>query len=105
MTKTILITGASSGFGRETAQLFHQQGWNVIATMRSPEKENELNELTNILVTYLDVQDQQSITTAVNAGIEHFAGQTSNYNSVVLQKNTAWKARFIFSMNGQRPIN
>ena len=30
MTKTTLITGASSGFGRETAKLFQQKGWNVI---------------------------------------------------------------------------
>jgi NAD(P)-dependent dehydrogenase (short-subunit alcohol dehydrogenase family) len=72
MRKTILITGASSGFGRETAQLFHQQGWNVIATMRSPEKENELNKLDNILVTRLDVQDLGSITTAIAQGVERF---------------------------------
>ncbi len=34
--KTILITGCSSGYGLETARHFHAQGWNVIATMRSP---------------------------------------------------------------------
>jgi NAD(P)-dependent dehydrogenase (short-subunit alcohol dehydrogenase family) len=42
MKKTVLITGASSGFGKETVKLFHQKGWNVIATMRSPEKEAAL---------------------------------------------------------------
>lgn len=36
MTKTVLITGCSSGYGLETARHFHAQGWNVIATMRSP---------------------------------------------------------------------
>ena len=35
--KTVLITGCSSGFGRLTAKLFHNNGWNVIATM--PESE------------------------------------------------------------------
>ena len=42
MSKTILITGASSGIGRTTAKYFQSKGWNVIATMRSPEKEEEL---------------------------------------------------------------
>ena len=34
--KTVLITGCSSGYGLETARHFHAQGWNVIATMRTP---------------------------------------------------------------------
>ena len=72
MTKTILITGASSGFGKETAKLFQKNGWNVIATMRSPEKEQDLNELENVLVTKLDVQDSESINNAIKEGIEKF---------------------------------
>jgi len=70
--QTIFITGASSGFGKETAKLFQSKGWNVIATMRSPEKEQELTQLENILVLELDVQDEISIKTAVQKGIEKF---------------------------------
>jgi NAD(P)-dependent dehydrogenase (short-subunit alcohol dehydrogenase family) len=40
---TIFITGASSGLGKATAKLLASKGWNVIATMRHPEKETELN--------------------------------------------------------------
>lgn len=72
MRKTILITGASSGFGKETAKLFMQKGWNVIATMRSPEKETELTASENVLVIKLDVTDQQSVEAAVKTGIEKF---------------------------------
>ncbi len=72
MKKAILITGASSGFGKDTAKVFQQNGWNVIATMRSPEKEQELSQLDNVFVTRLDVQDQASIEKALQAGMEKF---------------------------------
>lgn len=38
MSKTILITGASSGFGLMLATSLHQKGFNVIGTSREPEK-------------------------------------------------------------------
>lgn len=72
MKKTVLITGASSGFGKEAAKLFHAKGWNVIATMRSPQKETELTALNNIFITKLDVTEKPSIQTAVKAGIDKF---------------------------------
>lgn len=70
--KTILITGASSGIGRAAAKRFAAEGWNVIATMRSPEKEQELNQLDRTLVTRLDVHDRASIAKAIELGIEKF---------------------------------
>jgi NADP-dependent 3-hydroxy acid dehydrogenase YdfG len=72
MNKTILITGASSGIGKATAKLFHAKGWNVIATMRKPEAETELNTLPNVLLAALDVLDLDSIHNAVAAGIRKF---------------------------------
>jgi len=44
MKKTVLITGASSGFGKLAVIRFQQEGWNVIATMRNPDKEIELKK-------------------------------------------------------------
>lgn len=72
MPNTVLITGTSSGLGRATAKLFQSRGWNVVATMRTPGKETELNQLERVLVTRLDVQDRASIDAAVAAGIARF---------------------------------
>ena len=72
MSKSILITGASSGIGKSTAKLFQEKGWNVIATMRTPEKEEEIQSLENVLVTRLDVLDLESIDSALAAGIAKF---------------------------------
>ena len=72
MAKTIFITGASSGIGKTTTKYFHDKGWNVVATMRSPDKETELSALDNVLVTRLDVTDPGSIADAVGAGVEKF---------------------------------
>jgi NAD(P)-dependent dehydrogenase (short-subunit alcohol dehydrogenase family) len=70
--KTILITGASSGLGKEAAKLFQFQGWNVIATMRTPEKENELINMENVFTVKMDVSDPISVHDAVIAGISRF---------------------------------
>ena len=72
MKQTIFITGASSGIGKETARLFQSKGWNVIATMRNPEKETELTALDNVLVSKLDVLDIATINNAVSEGIKKF---------------------------------
>lgn len=74
MSQTIFITGASSGIGKETAKYFHSKGWNVIATMRSPDKESELKNLENVLVTKLDVLDSDSINESIRKGIQKFGG-------------------------------
>ncbi len=70
--KTVLITGCSSGFGKLAAMTFHEKGWNVIATMRSPEKEAELTGLDDVLVTRLDVTDAGSIKQGVEEGVGRF---------------------------------
>lgn len=70
--KTVLITGCSSGIGRATAKLFQRNNWNVVATLRSPEKETELQKLDNVLVVRLDVNDAASIESAIAAAIKKF---------------------------------
>lgn len=72
MNKTIMITGSSAGIGKATAQYFASKGWNVVATMRSPEKETALTMLDNVLVTRLDVQDKASMQQVIAEGIKRF---------------------------------
>jgi NAD(P)-dependent dehydrogenase (short-subunit alcohol dehydrogenase family) len=59
--KTIFITGASSGLGRATAKLFAAKGWRVIATMRNPEAESELNKLSSVVLMRLGITDPEEI--------------------------------------------
>ncbi len=59
--KTVVITGGSSGIGKPAAIYFQQQGWQVAGTMRSPEKEKELNNLPNVKLYALDVTQPASV--------------------------------------------
>lgn len=67
MNKTIFITGASSGLGKETAKLFALKGWTVIAAMRHPEKETELSLLPNIHLLKLDLCHPEQLTEIASA--------------------------------------
>lgn len=61
---TVLITGCSSGYGLETARYFYEQGWNVIASMRTP-LEDILPQSDRMRVLALDVTKPESIATAI----------------------------------------
>jgi NAD(P)-dependent dehydrogenase (short-subunit alcohol dehydrogenase family) len=62
---SILITGASAGFGLATANLFLERGWRVIAGMRSP-RNDLLPASDRLQVVALDVTDPDSIKAAVD---------------------------------------
>jgi short-subunit dehydrogenase len=64
--KTVLITGCSSGYGLETARYFHAQGWNVVATMRTP-RADALPRSERLRVVALDVTKADSIAAALGA--------------------------------------
>lgn len=64
--KTILITGCSSGFGREIARYFLDRDWQVIATMRTP-RTDILPASTRLRILPLDVTDPDSIRRVVDA--------------------------------------
>ena len=72
MSKTVLITGSSTDIGLATARLFQQQGWNVVATMRTPEKSTEFADLPNVLCLTLDVTKVDTIHAAIDRAIAQF---------------------------------
>lgn len=68
--KTIFITGASTGLGKATAQLFQNKGWKVIATMRNPDVAQELASLENVTVLPLDVTNPEQIRSTVERALD-----------------------------------
>lgn len=72
MTKTVLITGSSTGLGNTTARKFADEGWNVVATMRKPDQRLAAEYPEQILVTELDVTNPASIEAAIVAGVARF---------------------------------
>ena len=69
MAKTILVTGASSGFGRLTAETLSKSGHKVFAGFHSAEgaRKEIADELKakNIEILKVDVTDQASVDTAI----------------------------------------
>jgi NAD(P)-dependent dehydrogenase (short-subunit alcohol dehydrogenase family) len=64
--KTVLITGCSSGYGLDIAKRFYNEGWSVVATMRTP-RADLLPRSTRMRVLPLDVTQPESIAACVAA--------------------------------------
>ena len=105
MTKTILITGCSSGVGKSAARHFAAQGWNVVATMRKPTPDLAEEFPDRILVHALDVADSASIEAAIKAGIDRFGALDAVVNNAgitilsIFEATPENAARKIFETN------
>lgn len=76
MTKTLLITGASSGIGEATAQAAAENGWNVALLARSEDKLNALAGQIGdaALALPCDVTDRDALNAAIGKAVDHFGG-------------------------------
>jgi NAD(P)-dependent dehydrogenase (short-subunit alcohol dehydrogenase family) len=83
MSKTILITGASSGFGRDTAETLHRAGHTVYASMRGVQGKNrdaaEALRKLGVKTMELDVSDDAS----VKAGVENVLAEAGKIDVLV----------------------
>lgn len=70
--KTIFITGASSGIGKETAKYFAGRGWRVIATMRNLQKAGELTSIPNVVLMPLDLTNPEQIRETSRNALEQY---------------------------------
>ncbi|MFZ5976676.1 MAG: SDR family NAD(P)-dependent oxidoreductase [Hydrotalea flava] len=90
MKKIILITGATSGFGKAIAQLFAKNKWNLILTGRRKErleqisKELEQKYSVKTLPLVFDVQDRNAVFTCIENIPEEWKGITVLVNNAGL---------------------
>ena len=79
MTKTILITGATGGLGRKTAEAFAAQGHSLVLLDHGQEKLDALTRALNLpperlLVSVIDLRDGEAIRATVEAVAAKFGG-------------------------------
>lgn len=68
-TRTIFITGSSTGLGQAAALRFAGAGWRVVATMRRPEQDTALAKHPNITLLALDVSRPEQIAAAAREAL------------------------------------
>ncbi|WP_337160374.1 SDR family oxidoreductase [Pseudomonas putida] len=56
-SKTALIIGASRGLGLGLVQRLHEDGWNIIATVRDPQKADALRAMPGVRIETLEMND------------------------------------------------
>jgi short-subunit dehydrogenase len=97
---TILITGSSSGFGLETARLFLERDWSVIATMREP-RDDLLPKSDRLRILPLDVTDASSIASVVDAAgpIDVLVNNAGGGLMGALEGTTIESTRELFELN------
>ncbi len=75
MTRSILITGCSSGIGLQAARTMKARGWRVIATARRPDDIARLKNEVGVDALSLELADPESIATCADAALDMTNGK------------------------------
>jgi NAD(P)-dependent dehydrogenase (short-subunit alcohol dehydrogenase family) len=67
-----LVTGCSTGFGRELSRILLRRGHSVVLTARNPATLDEFSSADNALVTALDVTVPEQIVDVVRQALARF---------------------------------
>jgi len=92
MTRTVLITGATSGFGAAAVHCFAKAGWKVVATGRRRERLQPLVDqygAGQVHAAVFDIRDSVAMDAALDALPETFAGIDLLVNNAGLAQGTA----------------
>jgi NAD(P)-dependent dehydrogenase (short-subunit alcohol dehydrogenase family) len=106
-----LITGCSSGFGRELARVVLGHGHRVVATARNTNKLQEFAANPNVLAAQLDVTDPGQIAALVAQAQAHFGAIDVLVNNAgylyfsAIEAGADAEARAIFETNFYGPLN
>ena len=82
MSKTILVTGSSSGLGQAVALHFADKGWNVVASMRNTNKGEVFSGRDNVEVVALDVTKPETMQPAIDRAVDRFGSIDVLFNNV-----------------------
>jgi NAD(P)-dependent dehydrogenase (short-subunit alcohol dehydrogenase family) len=109
MSKTVLITGTSTGFGRDTAETLKKAGHTVFASMRDPQGKNRDNadalRKQGAEIVELDVTQtgsaERAVQSVINAGdrIDVLVNNAGVASAGVSEAFTPEQAQAVFDVN------
>lgn len=102
MSKTAIITGASSGIGRQSAIALSNAGWNVVLTARREEALQESLKLClhpeNSLVIAGDVTNEDFVQELFVKAVERFSESYSESESSLIDVDAAGRLDLLFNV-------
>jgi NADP-dependent 3-hydroxy acid dehydrogenase YdfG len=113
MSKTALITGATSGIGKATAELFAENGISLVLCGRRQERLDELESIlgskVNVHTLNFDIRDKEAVATAIDSLPKEFskidvlvnnAGNAHGFDTIDKGSLDDWDAMLDINVKG-----